>query len=285
MGRGDDLVHAEQRILLGRLLQEDVESGAGDMAGLDGGLEVRFDHEATAGAVDDSDPFFRLGDGLGVDQVARGICERRVQGDDVGARQQLVERHLLHVEVAGALVGEIGIEGDDPHLQAVGTLGHDRADIAAADDAEGLARELHAHEARLLPFAGLGGFVGGGNLAGEREHHGDRMLGRGDGVAVRRVHDDDAALGRRGHIDVVDADAGAADHLQIRCGGKDLGGHLCRGAHGEAVIVGDGRLEVGRLQAGADIDLNAALAEDRDRVGAQFIGDQDLRHSSLPTED
>jgi hypothetical protein len=30
---------------------------------------------------------------------------------------------------------------------------------------------------------------------------------------------------RRGHIDVVDADAGAADHLQIGAA-ADLGGHL-----------------------------------------------------------
>ena len=86
-------------------------------------------------------------------------------------------------------------------------------------DAEHLAGQLDAHEAVLLPLAGLGGCVGGGNLAGEREHHGDRMLGRGDRIAERRVHHDDAARGRGGNIDIVDADAGAADHLQILGGG------------------------------------------------------------------
>ena len=40
-----------------------------------------------------------------------------------------------------------------------------------------------------------------------------RVLGGGDGVAERRVHDDDALGGRRLDVDVVDADAGAADHL------------------------------------------------------------------------
>ena len=57
---------------------------------------------------------------------------------------------------------------------------------------------------------------GGGlrDVAREREQHGDRVLGGGDVAAAGRVHDHDAALGRRVDVDVVDADAGAADDAQ-----------------------------------------------------------------------
>jgi hypothetical protein len=40
------------------------------------------------------------------------------------------------------------------------------------------------------------------------------MFRRRDGVAVRRVHHHDAARGGGFDVDVVDADAGAADHAK-----------------------------------------------------------------------
>ena len=84
-----------------------------------------------------------------------------------------------------ALGREERIVGDDLHLQPVRAVGDDRADVAAADQAERLAGELDAHEAVLLPLARLRGLVGLGNFAGEREQHRDRMLGGGDRIAER----------------------------------------------------------------------------------------------------
>src|SRR3546814_636189 len=112
--------------------------------------------------------------------------------------------------------------GDDVHLEALRAVRHDGADVAAADDAQRLAGELHAHEARLLPFAGLGRAVGGGNLARQREHQRDGVLGGGDGVAVGRVHHDNSTSRGCRNVHVVDADAGAADDLQLVGGGDDL---------------------------------------------------------------
>ena len=54
------------------------------------------------------------------------------------------------------------------------------------------------------------------DVAGQREQQRERVLGGGDDVGLRRVGDDDAALGGGGDVDVVDADAGAADRLQAR---------------------------------------------------------------------
>ena len=137
-----------------------------------------------------------------------------MQGDEVGAGQQLVQLDLLDAHLHRALGRQEGIVGDHLHLQAEGAVGDDRADVAGADQAQRLAVELDAHEAVLLPLAGLGGGVGGGHLAGQREHHGDGVLGGGDRVAEGGVHHHDAGGGGGGDVDVVDADAGAADHLQ-----------------------------------------------------------------------
>ena len=48
------------------------------------------------------------------------------------------------------------------------------------------------------------------------EHERDRMLGDRNRIAARRVHDEYAGCGGGGQIDVVHADAGAADDLELR---------------------------------------------------------------------
>ena len=141
------------------------------------------------------------------------LGERGVERDEVGAGQERLEVHLLDAQVARALGREERVVGHHPHLQALGAVGDDRPDIAAADQTEDLAHELDAHEPVLFPFAGTGRAVGGRDLTGQGQHQGDRVLGRGDRVAERRVHHDDAALGRRLHVDIVDADPCPADDL------------------------------------------------------------------------
>jgi hypothetical protein len=140
----------------------------------------------------------------------------------------VVELDLLDAHFDRALRRQERIEGDDLHLQAERAVGDDASRYCRADQAERLAGDFDAHEAVLLPLAGLGRGVGGGDLAREREHQRDGVLGRGDRIAERRVHHDHA-LGRRGrNVDIVDADAGAADDLQVGRGGEDFLRHLGR---------------------------------------------------------
>ena len=70
------------------------------------------------------------------------IGQRRMQRDEVGPRQQLVQLDLLDAEFLRPLVRQKRIEGDDPHLQTDGPVGNDSADVAATDDAERLVEEL-----------------------------------------------------------------------------------------------------------------------------------------------
>ena len=188
---------AEQRIFLRRLLHEHVERGAGDMAAVERVLQRRFVDQPAARAIDDAHAGLGLCQRLAAEDAARLVGQRRVERDEVGAGEQFVQFGLLHAELDRALGRQEWIVGGDLHLEAVGAVGDDRADIAAADQAQRLAGQLDAHEAVLFPLARLGRLVGLGNLAGEREQHRDRMLGGGDRIAERRVHDDDSARARR----------------------------------------------------------------------------------------
>ena len=205
-------------------------------------------------------------------QSLRG--HRRVQGDQVSARQKIVEFNLFDTKLLGALRAQEWIEGDDPHLQSQGPRGDDRADVPAPDDSERLAGQFDAHEAVLLPLSSLRRDVRARDLPGESEHERDRVLGGGDRIAERRVHHDHAASGRSGNVDVVDPDAGATHDFQLRRGPKQLGRDLRCGANGEPVIVADDLGELLFIEAGFDVDLNATLLEDGDGGGGKLVGDE-----------
>ena len=164
------------------------------------------------------------------------------------------------------------------------TISDDRADIAAADHAQRLAGDFDAHEAVLLPLAGLCRGVGLRNLARQRQHQGDGMLGRRDRIAERRVHHDDALGGGGRNVDIVDADAGAADHLQALGLLENLRRHLGGRADRKSVETVDQRCEFVLVLAevGLKIDLDAAILEDLHGSRRQRVGNQDLwRHDSF----
>ena len=216
---------------------EDVEARAGNLARLDGFGEIGFHHKTTAGAVDDADAVLHFGKCRLVDDVAGFVGQRHMQRDEIGALEQLVEFDLFHAHLQRAFLGQEGVITQHMHLQPDGALADDAADIAATDHAERLAGDLGAHEFRLLPLAGLGRGIGGGKLAGDGEHHGDRVLGSGDRVAEGRVHDDDTATRSGRDIDIVDADTGATDDLEVGRGGNQLFRRLGGGTDRETVIV------------------------------------------------
>ena len=199
-----------------------------------------------------------------------------MQRDEIGAPEQLGEIDLLHAELCRALGRQERIIGDHLHLQSDRAIGHDRADIAATDDAKRLASDLDAHEAVRA--------VGRWNLAGERKHQRDRVFGGGDRIAERRIHHDDALGGRRGNIDVVDPDAGAPDHLQAFCLLQDLGRHLGGRAHRQAIEIADqlGELLLVGAELRLEVNLDPAIPEDLHGGGRERIGDENLgRHGLL----
>ena len=277
MRRADHIRQAEQHIFLRGLDLVHVEGGAGDTARFNGFGKVRLDHKATARAVDDAHAFFHRRDRLCVDNVLGLLGERRVKGDEIGAAEEFLEADALDAEVDCALVGKERVIADDLHSEAVRAVGDDGADVAAADDAERLGRDFDAHEARLLPLASLRRAVGLGDLPGERHHQRDGVLRRRDGIAEGRVHHDDAAAGGDRNIDIVDADACAADHLEARRLGENLLADLGGGPDREAVIPADDFRKLFLVETDFRVGLNAAILEDLGGGGRKFVCDKNAR--------
>ena len=95
--------------------------------------------------------------------MLRGLLgQRRVQRDEVGALNKSSSSTFSTPSSRARSGRQERIVGDDLHLQPDGAIGDDRADVAAADDAQRLAGDLHAHERVLFPLAGLGRGVGFG---------------------------------------------------------------------------------------------------------------------------
>ena len=118
MRRADEVGRAEQHVGLGRLLDEDVEARAGDVAGHQQVAHRQLVDQTAARAVDDAHALLGLHQ-VGAAQDVLGLLgERRVHGDEVGARQHLLERRLLDAELGGALVAQERIVGDHAHLEA-----------------------------------------------------------------------------------------------------------------------------------------------------------------------
>ncbi len=210
--------------------------------------------------------------------IAGLVGQRHVQGDEVGAVKQLIQFHLGHAHRLRALLAQERVVGHDLHMQPQRPVADDAADIAGADHAEGLVEQLDPHEAVLLPLARMGGFGGFRQLPRHREHHRNRVLGRGDGVAEGRIHHDHALFGRGRDIDIVDPDTGAADDLEPGRRFQHLFCNLGRGADCKAVILPDHFEELILVSAkiGQVVDLDPPVAEYLDSGFRQFVGDENF---------
>ena len=153
------------------------------------------------------------------------------------------------------------------------------ADPAEAEDAERLAGELDPAPARALPAALLQRRVGLRDVARERDQQADRLLGGRDDRRVGRVRDDDPAARGGVDVDVVDADAGAADHLQPVGALDQVGGQLRRRADDDRVVVADGLGEVG---VAVDVDVEV-LAQQLDARLGDRLADEDARRLTRAT--
>ena len=145
---------------------------------------------------------------------------------------------MLDAELAEPVVGDERVVGDDLHPEADRAAGDLLADPAEAEHAERLPLELDAAPLRPLPAALLERGVRLRDVARERDHQPDGLLGGRDDRRLRCVRDDDAASRRGLDVDVVDADAGAPDHLQVRRALDQVGGELRRRADHDRVVVG-----------------------------------------------
>ena len=167
MRRGHHLGQRCQPFVSGRLGVEHVESGAGDVSGFDRVGKRRFVDQLATRRVDDSHPLLASRETLGVDHMM-GFGERRhVEGDEIGAAEEVVELDQRGSGGFGGARGDERVVGDDFHAKRAGPGRDFTADASEADDAQQFAAQLRPHELLLFPLAALHRGIGGGNWAGQ----------------------------------------------------------------------------------------------------------------------
>src|SRR5207253_9556722 len=86
-----------------------------------------------------------------------------------------------------------------------------------------------------------------------------------------------AGGGGAGDVDIVDADPGPADHLQVLGRGQHVLVDLGRRADRQPVILADDLQQVVLGKPGLDVRGDAAVAEDVDRCGRELVGNEYAR--------
>ncbi len=161
------------------------------------------------------------------------VGHRHVQGDEVGARQQLVQLDLLDTHFLGAFSREEGVVGDDMHAKANRLLADDAADIAGADNTERLAGDFNTMN---FDFSHLPAWVEASACGSWRATANIRAMACSavvielpKGVFITMIPRLEAA----GISNIVDTDTGAADDLEVGRSGDQLFRRLGGRADGE----------------------------------------------------
>src|SRR4029078_12861850 len=91
----------------------------------------------------------------------------------------------------------------------------------------------------------------------------DGQFGCRRGFGVRCIKDDNAAFGGGRHVNVIDTDAGSADHLKRLCCSDDQARHARFGAYNESVVTCNLCLKPGFIEPGCDIDAKVTSVQEQ----------------------
>ncbi|MPL89866.1 hypothetical protein SDC9_35908 [bioreactor metagenome] len=202
---------------------EHVEPGAGNLARPQPADErILVDHLAARGVHHHRRRFQHLQPAR-VQQVEGRRRVRAVDRDHIHPRHHLIEafppgrleRRLdLGAQPAAVVVVDL-------HAEGAGALRHGLTDPPHAEDAKPLAPDPAAEEgirSPALPARGLHRLEALGQAPGDREDQRHHHIGGVLGHHARGVRDEDAALTRRAHVDMIDTGAVIGDQLQLLAG-------------------------------------------------------------------
>ena len=238
----DDVVMPGQRADEGiavalRFDREHVHRGAADVAAFQRGVQrIDVDHGAARG-IDQVRARLHRRQLRRADHVLGGRGFGHMQGDDVGAGQQVLQRGC-RLRIAQRQLG-LDVVVDHLHAQR---LGHDPdlgADMAVADDPQGLAAHLVAAGGGFGPAATVALRVFLRNAAGQHDGFGNHQLGHRAGVGIRRIEHRHAGQLRRFQVDLVGADAETAHRDQALGMAEHLGAELGARTDADDVRLGD----------------------------------------------
>ena len=256
-----------------------VDSGAGNFTGFNAFGNSFGIHATAAGAVDNAHAVLHFGNSFGVQHFFGFFGERSVDGDVIGFSQQSVKINQLNANLMRTFFGNIRIVTNGGHFHSLHTFGDTAADTADADDAKGFALYLNAVKGFAVPFAFLNGLMGLRNVTSHSHHHSNGVLGSCHGVAFRGVEYDDAFSGSGRNIDVVNANAGAADNLQASGGFDNLLGYLGHAAGYQTIVIVDNLNKLLRLHVGHYIYIKV-FAQQSYAFFADIVADKNF-HGDL----
>jgi hypothetical protein len=274
VGRG------EERRVSRRLALEDVDTGAGEMAGSERIRDGCLVDDPATGDVQQDRASLHAGQLRCADHAFRRAAQRDVHGHGVRPLEEVVESDEIDAVVCCLFRRDVRVAREDRHLHRPGP-GRDRlADLAESDDAQGPAAELESGELRPLPLSPPDGRVSRRDLAGDAVEQGERVLGRRDRVACRRVHDRDPCPRCSVQVDVIDADPGPADDLELRAGRDHRRVDLDLAPNDESVVLAEDRAELVAREPGPLVDVMGG-PQDRHPFGSNRLRDEDP-HAGTP---
>ena len=279
--RDDDGRLLEQRRGRGGFSHEHVDGGASNDAVAHAIGQRLLVDDATTGNVDDPQRRLRLQQQIAIDETRGLLRLGQVDGEEVGFGHSLVERQQFDTHLASTVGRHERVVRDQAHSECTGTVGDQLADTAKTDDGERLVGQLDTFPAASLPPTSNERCMGLGHVACLRQQQRHRVLGGRDDVALRRVDHHHSALGRLGHVDVVEADTGAADHHErtasLQHFRRDLGG----AANDQGMCTLDDFEQPGEIEL--HIHLVPGRAQPIKATFGDFFGDEDACHASIVT--
>ncbi|KAH3667992.1 hypothetical protein OGAPHI_001746 [Ogataea philodendri] len=268
-------VVGEQWTVLGWLVRIHVQSSTREFSELEG-VDQRWDVDnGSSGIVQQVGTVLHGGQLWRGDHVL-GLCGfRNVQSDKVGACQQLVQsRHLFgstkshdHQDV---VVDHVHTKGLGKHRQL-------RANVAVTNNTKGLASDLPALGADLVPDAvvELGGTVT--QLSGQGDDLTNDKLCNRPRVGERRVEHGDTGIGRKLKVDLVGSNTETANDTKVLGVFQNVGCQLGLGTDTNSMHVLDLLDQVLFSKRGlVELDLVALGVEDVDGCLVDVFQKQDF---------
>ena len=231
-----------------RLLFVHVQPGAANPVVLQGFDQCRFVDHRAASDVHQNRARLHQRQFAMADQVFGFLAERYHQADEIGFGQQFIQAAHLCAELLfqRGLAAVTAVE--DRHVETEAPTASDgRADVAHADDTQGLAMHIATEQRRTdarLPLAGLGPGVEFSHAPGTAHQQGERQISGAFCEHVRGVGEHDSALTEVRDIIVVVAHRNAGHHFQFR-GVLQLGATEFTADADQAMGMGQGFIELG----------------------------------------
>ena len=193
---------------------------------MDDGIFI--DH-GSACVVNDADTVLHDSDRFVIDHAAGFFIQRNVEREIVTLLQKFIEAcDALYVaaDFPCRIDGEVGVIGQYLHVELESDVGNQGTDVARSDDAQYLAcifgsGELFFDLFHPLFDGAVAAVIGVDPLhaveyvAARHPQGKDKQFFNAVGISARRVEDDDALFGALVERNGVDADAGAADALEL----------------------------------------------------------------------